>query len=56
MIKLVLVGGEPSHSSKRVQIEIILIVGEKISVCWKKALLFLDVGTYISIFCYSIDS
>lgn len=28
MIKLVLAGGEPSHSSKKVQIEIILTVGK----------------------------
>lgn len=35
LIKLVLAGGEPSHFSKKVQIELIL-TAEKISVCWKK--------------------
>lgn len=38
MIKLVLPGGESSHFSKKVQIELILIE-EKSSVCWKKIII-----------------
>lgn len=36
MIKLVLVGGEPSHSSKKVQIEIILTVGKRFLFAGRK--------------------
>lgn len=36
MIKLVLAGGEPSHSSKKVQIEIILTVGKDFCLLEKK--------------------